>query len=65
MPTRLITIGLLFSSAALGHGGGTDSMGCHHDNQRGGYHCHSGPLAGQSFSSREEALRALEGRART
>ncbi len=58
--TRLLAITLLFSSTALGHGGRTDSYGCHHDRQRGGYHCHSGPLAGQSFSSQEEALRALE-----
>jgi len=52
---------MVFSSQALGHRGRTDSLGCHNDRQRGGYHCHSGPLAGQSFSSREEALRALEG----
>ena len=58
---RLLAIILLFSSAALGHGGRTDSLGCHHDNQRGGYHCHSGPLAGQSFNTKAEALRALEG----
>jgi len=56
-----IAFGMVFSSQALGHGGRTDSLGCHHDRQRGGYHCHSGPLAGQSFSSKEEALRALEG----
>ena len=52
---------MLFSSVALGHGGGTDSLGCHHDRPRGGYHCHTGPLAGQSFSTKEEALRVLEG----
>ena len=62
---RLLAITLLFSSVALGHGGRTDSLGCHHDRQRGGYHCHSGPLAGQSFSSKEEALRALEGSSRS
>ena len=59
--TKLFAIAMLFSSVALGHGGRTDSLGCHNDRQRGGYHCHSGPLAGQSFSSKEEALRALEG----
>ena len=59
--TRLlaITIVLLFSSQVFGHSGRTDSLGCHHDRQRGGYHCHSGPLAGQSFSSKEEAQAAL------
>ncbi len=56
-----IAIGTLFSSVALGHGGRTDSLGCHNDRQRGGYHCHSGALAGRSFSSKAEALRALEG----
>ncbi len=54
-----IAIGLLFSSVALGHGGRTDSLGCHNDRQRGGYHCHSGALAGQSFSSKDAALRAM------
>jgi len=62
MTKRLaFAITMLFSPVAFGHGGGTDSLGCHHDNRRGGYHCHSGPLAGQSFSTKAEALRALEG----
>ncbi|WP_352691759.1 YHYH domain-containing protein [Mesorhizobium sp. M0663] len=26
--------------AAVAHSGGTDSNGCHHDTQTGGYHCH-------------------------
>ena len=60
--TGLLAITLVSPSVALGHGGGTDSLGCHNDRQRGGYHCHNGPLNGQSFSSKEEALRALEGR---
>ncbi len=59
--TRLLAITLLFCSAALGHGGGLDSMGCHHDRQRGGYHCHRGSLAGQSFSTKAEALRVPGG----
>jgi endonuclease YncB( thermonuclease family) len=46
---------------ALAHGGGLDSLGCHHNRQLGGYHCHRGSLAGQSFASKSEALRALEG----
>jgi len=41
------------------HGGGLDSMGCHHDRRNGGYHCHRGPLAGQSFASKEQAEKAL------
>ena len=45
---------------ALAHGGGLDGQGCHHNRKVGGYHCHRGPLAGQSFQSKEEAMRALE-----
>src|SRR5687768_5843393 len=44
---------------AFAHGGGLDGSGCHNDRQRGGYHCHRGPLAGRSFSSSAEAARAL------
>lgn len=55
-----IAIGLFFSPEILGHGGGLDSLGCHHNRQRGGYHCHQGSLAGRSFSSKEEALWILE-----
>lgn len=33
-------------------------MGFHHDRKAGGYHCHRGKLAGQSFGSKEEALGA-------
>jgi hypothetical protein len=42
------------------HGGGLDSHGCHHDRKHGGYHCHQGPLAGQSFASKQEMLDALQ-----
>lgn len=49
----------LFSSMALSHGGGLDSLGCHHDRKRGGYHCHRGELAGQSFASKADALKAV------
>lgn len=44
------------------HPGGRDSYGCHHDRKRGGYHCHAGPLAGQSFASQSEMLAVLQGR---
>lgn len=47
-------------SEATAHGGGLDSMGCHHDRKHGGYHCHRGPLAGRSFNSKDEATRALQ-----
>jgi len=51
---------MLFSSVALGHSGRTDSIGGHNNTQEGNYHFHSGPLAGEIFDSKEEALRALE-----
>ena len=52
---------LLLPATALGHGGGLDGMGCHHNRKAGGYHCHRGALAGQAFGSKEEAMRALQG----
>jgi hypothetical protein len=42
------------------HGGGLDGHGCHHDRKNGGYHCHQGLLAGQSFASKQEMLSALK-----
>ena len=45
---------------AQSHGGGLDSLGCHHDRKRGDYHCHQGDLTGRSFSSKSEALLALK-----
>ncbi len=50
---------LLVALSLQAHGGRTDSLGCHYNRKAGGYHCHSGPLAGQSFSSKAEALEAL------
>ena len=52
---RLLSIIMLFSSVALGHSGRTDSIGGHNNTQEGNYHFHSGPLAGQTFDSKEEA----------
>jgi hypothetical protein len=49
----------VLSPPVMAHGGGLDSNGCHNDRQRGGYHCHRGPLAGQSFGSATEARAAL------
>ena len=46
--TAVIGIALLLPSSVFGHGGGLDKYGCHHDRQRGGYHCHRG---GESSSS--------------
>ena len=50
---------LLPVAPAWSHGGGLDSLGCHRDRKRGGYHCHRGALAGQSFGSQGEAVDAL------
>ena len=52
-------IGLFFCAVmpAYPHGGGLD--GCHNNRKAGGYHCHRGSLAGQSFSSKEEMLKKL------
>jgi hypothetical protein len=51
---------LMVPTSGVAHSGGLDKIGCHHDRKKGGYHCHRGPLAGQAFSSKEEALKALE-----
>jgi len=59
----LVLVILCLLSVPLGldsHGGGLDSLGCHHNRKLGGYHCHRGPLAGRSFASKDEALKALE-----
>lgn len=67
MPARIVLADLLSLSAfALttvtvhAHSGGLDSNGCHHDRKHGGYHCHQGSLAGQSFASKQAMLDALE-----
>jgi hypothetical protein len=51
---------LFFALSAYPHGGGLDGYGCHHNRKAGGYHCHRGPLAGQSFASKDEALKKLK-----
>lgn len=33
-------MGIIATTAASGHGGGTDANGCHNDHKNGGYHCH-------------------------
>ncbi len=63
MPMKwLLAIMLLtVPSTAHAHGGGLDGLGCHHNRKLGGYHCHRGKLAGQSFSSKQDALGILSG----
>jgi len=57
----LSTILLAPTGTSRAQSGGLDGFGCHHNRQTGGYHCHHGPLAGQRFSSQEEAVKALDG----
>jgi len=45
---------------AWSHGGDLDTYGCHNDRKHGNYHCHKGPLAGQSYSSQQDMLVALQ-----
>ncbi len=55
----LAAILIVTASSAYAHGGGLDKQGCHHNRKAGGYHCHRGDLAGQSFGSKGEAHKAL------
>lgn len=42
------------------HSGGLDQYGCHHNRTLGGYHCHRGPLSGQSFASKADMVEQLK-----
>ena len=55
----LVLAATLAPALALAHGGGLDGYGCHHNRKAGGYHCHRGPLAGQSFGSKDEMIAVL------
>ena len=56
-----LSLSLLATTTLSAHPGGRDRYGCHHDRKRGGYHCHAGPLAGQSFASQADMLAVLQG----
>jgi endonuclease YncB( thermonuclease family) len=56
MRTSLMLIALFLPVLALGHGGGLDSYGCHHNRKVGGYHCHRGENAGEHYASKQEML---------
>ena len=59
-----IILGIALATAArraAGHGGGLDQRGCHRDRKNGGYHCHKGELAGQSFPSKEATQKEPQG----
>ena len=55
---------LLAPGPVSAHDSALDRNGCHENRPWGGYHCHSGPLAGQYFQSRQDAERAMPKRAR-
>ena len=54
------SLSLFFATPTYPHGGGLDTYGCHHDRKAGGYHCHRGQFAGQSFGSKDEMLRKMQ-----
>jgi len=54
-----LLISVLLPNAAAPHRSGLDSYGCHHDAKQGGYHCHRGRFAGQSFASRHQMREQL------
>lgn len=58
MLTRfLILMCCLWAANVFASKGGTDAYGCHQ--QTGGtYHCHKGPNEGQSYESKEAALKS-------
>lgn len=57
--TKIALMLLLLPSLALAHGGGLDGYGGHNNRKQGGYHFHRGPLAGNHYASKSEALDAL------
>jgi hypothetical protein len=61
-----IVVSLLLATVvpAYPHGGGLDSYGCHHNRKAGGYHCHRGEFAGQSFTSQQEMFQKLKGQSK-
>lgn len=55
---RIVLMLLMLPSLALAHGGGLDGYGGHNNRKQGGYHFHRGPLAGNHYASKSEALNA-------
>ena len=57
----LVLCQVSFAADALAHGGRKDKHGGHNNRSQGNYHFHEGPLAGRTFDSKAEALKALAG----
>jgi hypothetical protein len=51
---------LIVPASGIAHSGGLDKNGCHNNNTKHVFECHSGLLKGQTFKSKAEALKALE-----
>jgi hypothetical protein len=60
MKNLCLVIAFVLPQLVFAHGGGLNSSGCHNQTSNSTYHCHSGPLDGQSFSSQEAAQAALD-----
>lgn len=45
----------------LGHGGGLDASGCHHDRKNGGYHCHRGGGSSRPAPSERQSFYSSQG----
>lgn len=57
----LVLCQVSFAADAAAHGGRKDRHGGHNNRSQGNYHFHEGPLAGRTFESKAEALKALAG----
>ncbi len=51
---------LLAATAVCPHGGGIDGQGGHNDRSAGNFHFHQGPLAGETFATKELAALQVE-----
>lgn len=52
-----VATAVVWPSESRAHDGSLDELGCHENRRWGGYHCHEGPLAGQYFRSKPEAVK--------
>lgn len=57
----LVLCQVSLAAVAGAHGGRKDKHGGHNNRSQGNYHFHEGPLAGRTFDSKAEALKALAG----
>ena len=55
----VLVLSCLIVTTAEAHNGRRDSNGGHNNRKAGNYHFHEGPLAGKTYESKDEALRAL------